>query len=303
MMDTIAKLPKSLPAVIDATFDALRPLLAANEQAIKAGLKTREIHQFASTAADSLDVYYPPDIKKGSTQKVLVFLFGGGFFAGNKNHPKSPDYVFANLGTWFASKGITTVIGNYRLAKGPGNPNGPAKYPSGAEDLQAMLKWVEENIPGSEIYVMGNSAGGVHVATYLYDPQFRELAAKTIKRAVLLGMPAHQLASDGSPIMSPVNIAYYGDAEGVLQHSPVALVKNHGIIKSTPPVLGLTSELDPPEIISAFKQFAEGFAGAGGQIKTGTLAGHNHLSPVIGLNSSDPALGVWANQIVDWIKQ
>ena len=303
VMDTIAKLPIHLPAVIDPTFDALRPLLAANDQAIKAGLKTRETHQFGSTAADSLDVYYPPGIKKGSPQKVLVYLFGGGFFAGNKNHPKNPEYVFANLGTWFASKGITTVIGNYRLSKGPGNPNGPAKYPSGAEDLQDMLKWVEKNIPGSEYYVMGNSAGGVHVATFLYDPQFRDYAAKTVKRAVLVGMPGHQCISDGSPIMSAVNAAYYGDADGVLQKSPIALVKNHGIAKSTPPVLGLTSELDPPEILSSFKHFADVFTGAGGQIKTGTLAGHNHISPVIGLNCSDPAFSAWANQVVDWIKQ
>jgi acetyl esterase/lipase len=66
-----------------------------------------------------LDVYLPPS--ELSSGAVLVYMHGGGFFAGDKSWT---EHAYSNIGSYFASRGVVTVIANYRLV-----PH--VKYPGG----------------------------------------------------------------------------------------------------------------------------------------------------------------------------
>jgi hypothetical protein len=107
----------------------------------------------------------------------------GGFFAGDKAWT---DTVYRNVGTprhrpgrtplirfaghYFASRGFLLVAMNYRLV-----PH--AKYPAGGEDVGLALEWIRANINSEangfgdpeQIVFVGQSAGGAHIATYLYQ--------------------------------------------------------------------------------------------------------------------------------------
>jgi acetyl esterase/lipase len=84
-----------------------------------------------------LDIYYPPSTNEQTL--ILLFLYGGGFFQGDKRNKHHPNLTYANLAAFSGSKGYISVIADYRLSRGPGNANGNAKYPSGGEDAVGAL--------------------------------------------------------------------------------------------------------------------------------------------------------------------
>ena len=92
-----------------------------------------------------------------------MFVHGGGFVRGDKHIPGSPQYDL--VGAWAVRHGYVGVTMTYRLA--PGHV-----WPAGAEDVAAAVGWLQRNIaayggdPG-KIVVAGNSAGAVHVASYV----------------------------------------------------------------------------------------------------------------------------------------
>jgi para-nitrobenzyl esterase len=109
---------------------------------------------------------------------VLVWIHGGGFFAGCN---ASPWY----RGLRFARDGVVLVSINYRLGvegflhvkDGPAN--------RGVLDWLAALEWVQENAPSfggdpSNVTIAGQSAGGMACATLLSMPAARGLFRRAI---------------------------------------------------------------------------------------------------------------------------
>jgi para-nitrobenzyl esterase len=96
---------------------------------------------------------------------VLVWIHGGGFFAGCSANPWYD-------GTSFARRGLVVVSINYRLGAEGFMELGDAPSNRGLLDCIAALKWVRGNIaafggdPGRGT-VMGQSAGGTAVAASL----------------------------------------------------------------------------------------------------------------------------------------
>jgi acetyl esterase/lipase len=83
-----------------------------------------------------------------TTQKCILHLHGGTFFAGSINSHRS---LAANIAK--AAKVRALLIG-YRLA--PEHP-----FPAGLEDSLAAYQWLlEQEIPSSCITIVGDSAGG-----------------------------------------------------------------------------------------------------------------------------------------------
>lgn len=104
---------------------------------------------------------------------VLVWIHGGGFFAGS---PASPWYD----GRSFNRDGVVTVTISYRLGvDGFGMISGAAAN-RGVRDWLAALEWVQENIaafggdPG-RVTIAGQSAGGGAVLTLLGMPAAQHL--------------------------------------------------------------------------------------------------------------------------------
>ena len=100
-----------------------------------------------------LDVYHPPE---GVTPKrmAIIHLFGGGFFAGNKN----AGYI-ANDARALGRLGYTNVSANYRLQS-------EGSWPAQIHDTKAAIRWVRANaadigVDADKIAVAGYSAGGM----------------------------------------------------------------------------------------------------------------------------------------------
>jgi acetyl esterase/lipase len=101
----------------------------------------------------TLDVYRPP---AGVTEKrlAIIHLFGGGFFAGNKN----AGYII-NDAKALGARGYTSVSANYRLQS-------QGLWPAQIHDVKAAIRWTRANaerigVDADKIAVAGYSAGGM----------------------------------------------------------------------------------------------------------------------------------------------
>ena len=131
------------------------------------GIEVLRDLQYGEDERHRLDVYTRSEFIKTEEppRDVLMFFHGGAFIRGNKS---ANGAIYDNVSYWFAHQGCVAVNVEYRLA-----PQAP--YPSGAEDVIAAVRWVQQNIAlfgGNvrRIFLMGHSAGGSHVAGALFDP-------------------------------------------------------------------------------------------------------------------------------------
>ena len=126
----------------------------------------------------NVDVFTPAPGDRAALLPVLVWVHGGGYFAGS---PASPWYD----GAAFNRDGVVTVNVSYRLGfDGFGWVEG-APLNRGLLDQLAALRWVRENVrdfggdPG-RVTVAGQSAGGGSVLSLLASP----LAAGLFRRVL-----------------------------------------------------------------------------------------------------------------------
>src|ERR1700761_7227066 len=145
-----------------------------------AGVKIERDISYGPAELNKLDVFAAEGAATG--RPVLIFVRGGAFVAGDKHMPNSPFYD--NVMLWAVKSGFVGININYRLA--PASP-----WPAGAEDVASAVKWVSENIaarggdPG-RIFLMGHSAGAVHVASYLSHPEFEKVSGGGLKGAIMV---------------------------------------------------------------------------------------------------------------------
>jgi acetyl esterase/lipase len=104
---------------------------------------------YGSDPRQKLDVYVPDDLK--APAPVLVFFFGGSWQYGDKDQ-------YLTVGQSFASKGVITVVVNYRLYP-------PNKFPSFLQDGALAFKYVHDHAAQfggdpKRIFLSGHSAGG-----------------------------------------------------------------------------------------------------------------------------------------------
>jgi acetyl esterase/lipase len=307
-------LGQAISAVLPGTGKAFVPLLMKNKEAIHSIPPTTEA--YGSHPRQKLDVY--PSAKDSKNSPILVFLHGGGLVRGDKIVPNIPDeMVYANLGTYFASRGVTTVIPNYRRVNSETGGE-DAVYPSGGEDISLVMKWLETFAggPKRDVYLIGNSAGGVHMSTFLFDPTFldqrksymSEKSSITLKGAIEQSTPFHfkRAHDDRSDMLEK----YYGTADEVSKHCAYGLfetVANSGKSREEvglPKVLVLLGEYDPEDEIEKpgqdfmslwKKTWAEG-------LDFVQMDGHNHISPPLALMSGDTKGEKWAEDVLKWIQ-
>jgi alpha/beta superfamily hydrolase len=295
-MEAIRSIPTSLPEGIAPTYAALLPNLIANESKIQSQYDHRETHSYGSDPRQELDIYYPHTYDDNTP--VLIFLFGGGFFMGDKQHPQFPNLIYANLGAYFCDKGFITIIANYRLSKGPGNPDGNGRYPSGGEDTVEAIKWATANLGKQRpVFLMGNSAGAVHVMTFLFEPSLLKSVDAKVAGAVLLAPPCHQRKAPDE--RKPVNAAYYGDDESGERNSPISLMNRNGVVSI--PLLSMVGELDEAGIIGSSADFKKEYLEKGGKLDEIILYGHNHISPIPALGGTDAEGNKWGDDAATWM--
>jgi triacylglycerol lipase len=212
-----------------------------------------------------LDVYRQQNLKDAP---VFVFVHGGGFVMGDKRSEQGPYY--RNVGDYAARQGWIGVVPTYPLA--PDHP-----WPAGPEALRHVVEWIRANAadyggnPG-KIVLSGQSAGAVHVASYVAHSAYHAAPGGGVRGAVLMSGLYDTVAVEPNDN----HRAYYGtDAAKYAEASCVP-----GLLATQVPLCFTVSEFDP----EMFQREAARTAGAWGEAK-GTfpemhyLVGHNHLTP------------------------
>jgi len=231
--------------------------------------KVTRDHRYGPDERNRLDIFTKDGLEKAP---VLVFVHGGGFIMGDKTTEGSPFYD--NIGGFAVDEGWVGVTITYRLAP-------MHKWPAGGEDVGLAVAWLRENIAQfggdpDRIFVMGQSAGAVHVAEYVarHDPQIA---------GALLVSGIYDVAS-AAP--SDFHKAYYGDDP--FGYGPTSSMA--ALTRTKTPLLIAVSEFDPTDFQLQAAELVSRYATANKVFpRLHWLGGHNHLSPVleIGTPGSD----------------
>jgi acetyl esterase len=267
------------PDVIRITNELYAPLLA---EAPKGGVKVTKDEKYGADERNRLDIYQP-EAKPPVPAPILVFVHGGGFVRGDKGE-------FGNLGTYFARRGILTITTNYRFA--PKN-----MWPSGAEDLAGVLKWIRQNgdkFGGdiNRIFLMGTSAGAAHVSSYVFFEDFQLKEGDGVAGAILFSGPTY----DTSQLDLQRDTVYYGKDES--KYPAMSAIKHVDGRKI--PLFIVIAELDMPSIHYQNRVLIDALYERDKALPTmKLLVGHNHISEVTHFNTKDESIGP---DILEFIK-
>lgn len=247
------------------------------EQEPYSGVKVERDVKYGPAERHLLDVFLPE--ANSGTRPVLIYVHGGGFVAGNKRQPNSPFYD--NIMLWAVKNGFVGVNTTYRLA--PASP-----WPAGAEDLASVVRWVTEKMAErggnpARIYLMGNSAGAVHVASYVSHPELHKVKGGGLSGAIMIS-GIYDLTT--SPI-GDAELAYFGsDPSRYAERSSLK-----GLLETKIPLMFAAAELDPPRFVEQFELIKQAACkGESGCAKTLMLPQHSHMSEVYSINTGDTRL-------------
>ena len=173
---------------------------------------------------------------------MLIFVHGGAFVGGNKRTtPTSPFYD--NIMLWAAKNGFVGVNVTYRLA-----PLAP--WPAGAEDMATAVQWVTDKIGErggnpARIYLMGHSAGAVHVANYVSHPEFHKVKGGGLAGAIMVSGIYDLTATP----LADTQRAYFGaDPVRYAERSSLS-----GLATTEIPLMMAAAELDPEGFVAAIR--------------------------------------------------
>lgn len=268
------------PAQIAGTRELYAPLVARPATSSVAG---RDL-QYGPDPKQRLDLFVTP-----RSRATVVFVHGGGFIMGDKGEAEAPFYN--NVAAWALAQGYSAVNFTYRLA--PAHP-----WPAGPQDLASAVDWLTDELPRHDvdprhIVLIGQSAGGAHVAAYLSGQGLPAGRDPGIAGAVMVS-GIYDVASVSPP--SDKESAYFGDDRSVY----AARSTYPGLARTAVPLLLTVSELDPP----LFQRQAAGAVAAcvearGQWPAFAWLRGHNHISSVMQLGCSIDNLGPHLRRFID----
>jgi triacylglycerol lipase len=250
------------------------------------GVKIERDIKYGPADRNLLDVFVPetPSAKR----PVLIYVHGGGFVGGDKRAPGSPFYD--NVMLWAVKNGFIGVNATYRLA-----PQAP--WPAGAEDLGAVVQWTSDKISErggdpARVFLMGQSAGAVHVASYVAHTEFHKVKGGGLAGAILLS-GIYDLTA--TPAADPER-AYFGDDPSrYAERSSLS-----GLLTTNIPLMLTAAELDPPRFVEQFELVKQASCKRpSGCVRAFMLPQHNHMSEVYAINTADTRL---TDAILNFVK-
>jgi triacylglycerol lipase len=248
-----------------------------HEQEPYAGVSVRRDERYGPHERHRLDVFTPMD--GSGPRPIFVFVHGGGFVGGDKKQPGSP--YLDNVALWAARHGLVGINITYRLAP-------EFTFPAGSQDLAAAVRWAREHAgeiggDAGRIFVMGTSAGAVHVAVFLANEAFAADREGVAGGIMLSGVyDLESLTLDG------MGKTYFGEDQGRYG----AMSPLPGLLASPIPLMFVLTEHDP----KMFEQQALALVQAwferhGRWPELVRLMAHNHLTSTFHLNTGDQVLG------------
>jgi len=235
-----------------------------------------------------LDVFVSAATREKGGADVVVFVHGGAFLRGKKSFN---GLIYDNVPRWFARQGMVALNVEYRLAP-------EAMYPSGAEDVAAVLAWARAHIAAlggnpQRIFLVGHSAGGAHVATYLCDPLLASRHREPVAGAVLISARLVADTLPDNPNAAGVR-AYFGtDSTRYEACSPLT----HAAHVQTPLMI-VVAEYENPYLDAYGAAFFQRVLEArqrrgdvGQALRFLQMLKHNHTSVVAHFDSGETLLG------------
>ncbi len=286
-----------MPAQIAATLLELgRVIDPPKTLALYAPLQQKEPYQgvrierevkYDAAERNLLDIFVPETA--APPRPVLIFVHGGAFVGGNKRTtPTSPFYD--NIMLWAAKNGFIGVNVTYRLAP-------QSSWPAGAQDLASAVRWILDKIgerggDPARIYLMGHSAGAVHVSSYVSHPEFHEVKGGGLAGAIMVSGIYDLTAMP----LAETQIAYFGpDPARYAERSSLA-----GLATTNIPLMLVAAELDPEGFVLQFDRMKQATCKrAAGCARAVLLPQHSHMSEVYSINTADTRL---TDQILDFVK-
>jgi acetyl esterase/lipase len=158
-----------------------------------------------------LDVYRPSSLPADAP--VVVFFYGGSWSSGGRE-----EYLF--VGEALASRGIVTVIADYRLYP-------EVRYPEFLKDCAAAVAWTFQHVAQyggnpDRIFVAGHSAGAYNAAMVALDPRW--LAPWNLKPSQLAGFVGLAGPYNFLPIVDEDIKPIFGAPNTPLDSQPIAHV-------------------------------------------------------------------------------
>ncbi|MEX2127795.1 MAG: alpha/beta hydrolase [Xanthobacteraceae bacterium] len=226
----------------------------------------------------------------GMPRPVFVFLHGGGFVSGDR---RIAEAFYDNVGVWAARNGMVGVNMTYRLA--PAHP-----WPAGAEDAAAAVAWLRDKIAAhggdpARIFLAGHSAGAAHIADYIAFPGLHPApGGPAIKGALLLSGIFDVARFPRYPFMR----AYYGD------NPPPRADQSrlNGLVRADIPFFVAHAELDPPDFVVESKALNEALCRERRCPRFAEFVGHNHVSEIYAIDTSDTAISDIMLEFVKGVK-
>ena len=282
----VAALGKQWNGEINSATQAL--FIELHQTADRSGVKATMDVSYGPHELQGMDIF-APEQPSAEPAPVVVFFHGGGLVRADKLIPGS-DLIYSNIPMFFARNGMVGVNANYRLAP-------EVRWPAGVEDIRAVLAWVRAHIADyggdpQKVFLMGNSAGGRLVASYLLHAPVHFADGSGVIGALL---------SSGSYSNSDSEVlrAYYGEDRAVREALvPLGLVDSYA--GPDIPIFMWSAEYDPARIetpvAAMYAKLCAKFADCP---RFTQFQGHNHVSHVMSLNSADDAVG---REVLDFVR-
>jgi len=263
---------------VDQVLRIYAPLAHAAD---KAGV-TRTLNlPYGEDPRQVLDIFQPAEPRPGAP--VVIFVHGGAFTRGAKSIDGD---IHDNVLYWFAAQGCVGINIEYRLA-----PQAP--YPEGARDVGAAVAWAQTNIArfGGDprrIFLIGHSAGGTHVATYLLDPVMASPPSPSVRGAALISARLRADVLPDNPNAKPVETYFATTNPNLLEaRSPTTHVARCNL-----PILVAIAGAENRHLDVYGAEFFTGLLrNARHPARLLQLPHHTHISMVAHFNTGEEILG------------
>jgi acetyl esterase/lipase len=279
----IRAMPRQItPDTLNATRNLITPLAAP----LDADVSVQRDLKYGNHERQRLDLFTPASGFEPA-RPVLIFVHGGGFVAGDKQMPGTPFYD--NIGQWAVRNGYNAVNITYRLAP-------QHQWPSGIEDLHKVIRFVQEKgamhgIGAHRIFLMGQSAGAAHAASYVAHSQVYAPHGHGLHGLILLSGVYDYTMKPG-----PMEAAYLGSDQSL--YAPRSSLA--GLLQSELPLLVTLAECDPPYFEQQGLALLNALQKKHGQLpRCVHMIGQNHLSVALYLGLAGDLLGPQLRAFID----
>lgn len=242
---------------------------------------------YGAGARNKLNIWVPTGTRKSDRLPVLVWLYGGGWYSGQRD-----DYGFA--GRAFGKQGFIVVIPDYRLV-----PEG--HWPDFLQDSAAAVGWTQSHIgeyggDADRIALAGHSAGAYNALMLGLDPQWMKAAGSDV--SVIRGVASLAGPADFYPFEKGgrADVAM-GDIRPVAQTQPI-----HFVRVDAPPLWLGHGTADTVVRVRNSERLAAAMHKVGGSAALRTYDGLSHNDLVMALTEPLSYKGPILPEVTDFLR-